>query len=255
LKIIETNAELDPKYLYYYLQVTPVVSDGYKRHFGKLKNTKIPLPPLEIQKQIVEELDGYQKIIDGAKQVAESWKPRINTDPTWKAEKLESLINIRTGKLNANKAVDNGEYPFFTCSKEEYKINSYSFDCEALLLAGNNATADYDVKHYKGKFDAYQRTYVINIKDTSIISYQFLKSELEQKLPELKQKSIGNLTKYLTLGVIQDLTIPVPSLEIQKQLVEKIEAERKLVGGNKKLIEIYQQKIKEKLESLWKTEK
>lgn len=72
--------------------------------------------------------------------------------------KLGDLTKIRTGKLDANASSSNGEYPFFTCSKEPLCIDSYSYDCECVLVAGNG---DLNVKYYHGKFDAYQRTYII----------------------------------------------------------------------------------------------
>jgi type I restriction enzyme S subunit len=79
----------------------------------------------------------------------------------WEIKTLGEVCNISTGKLNANAAVENGQYPFFTCSREIFTIDHFAFDCEAILLAGNNAVGDFNVKHYKGKFNAYQRTYVI----------------------------------------------------------------------------------------------
>lgn len=218
---------------------------------GMLQTFLIPLPPIEIQDQIMSELEGYVSIIAGAKQITQNWKPKIDIESEWEKHLLESLVNITTGKLNANAAKNDGEYPFFTCSKDVYKIDKYSFDCEALLLAGNNASADYDVKLFKGKFDAYQRTYVITIKNSEQVIYPYLKIILEQKLPELKSKSVGNLTKYLTLGVIQNLEISLPQLVTQKQIVEKIEAERSLVESAKKLIDIYDQKTKEAIAKLW----
>ena len=74
----------------------------------------------------------------------------------------------------ANASSQNGQYPFFTCSKEAYQIDYYAFDCEALLLAGNNATANYDVKYYNGKFNAYQRTYVLTAKENCNLDYIYL---------------------------------------------------------------------------------
>lgn len=72
--------------------------------------------------------------------------------------RLGSLVNIKTGKLDANKNVPEGKYPFFTCSIEPLQIDTYSYDCECVLVAGNG---DLNVKYYHGKFDAYQRTYII----------------------------------------------------------------------------------------------
>lgn len=72
--------------------------------------------------------------------------------------RLGDLVNVRTGKLDSNASCDNGKYPFFTCSKEVLSINDYAFDCECVLLAGNG---ELNTKYYNGKFNAYQRTYVI----------------------------------------------------------------------------------------------
>ena len=93
---------------------------------------------------------------------------------SWEVVKLENVCTFTTGKLNSEQATADGQYPFFTCSRETFRIDSYSFDQEAILLAGNNARGIYSVKHYKGRFDAYQRTYVITIEDTKRLSYQYL---------------------------------------------------------------------------------
>jgi type I restriction enzyme M protein len=212
---------------------------------------KFPLPPLEVQQKIVTQLDSYQKIIDGAKQVVDNYKPEIKIDPNWDFMELGNIVNFNTGKLNSNASIADGKYPFFTCSKEPYKINSFSFDCEALMLSGNNASGDYDVKYYKGKFDAYQRTYVITIKNLNLLDYQFLKHQLNSKLIEMKNKSLGGLTKYLTLTTLNAIKIPLPPLDIQKQIVTRIEEEQQIVDANKKLIELYQGKIKEKIDEVW----
>jgi type I restriction enzyme M protein len=210
----------------------------------------LPLPSLEVQREIVTEIEAYQKLIDGARQVVESWKPRIEIDPEWPLNLLKELADIKTGKIDVNQAEENGMYPFFTCAKEPYRINEFAFDCEALLLAGNNATADYDVKYYKGKFNAYQRTYIITIPN-DLISYPYLQIIMESKLGHLKRNSIGSQTKYLTLGVIQSVQIPLPPLKVQQEIVAKIEAERKIVDGCRELIKTYEDKIKQVIDKVW----
>ena len=80
--------------------------------------------------------------------------------------KLGDLTKIKTGKLDANASSEDGQYPFFTCSREPLKISNYSYDCECVLVAGNG---DLNVKYYNGKFDAYQRTYII--EDNSCLLY------------------------------------------------------------------------------------
>ena len=76
---------------------------------------------------------------------------------------LKQLTVIRTGKLDSNAAVSNGMYPFFTCDPTTLRINTWAYDTEAVLLAGNNASGNYTAKYYKGQFNAYQRTYIIEL--------------------------------------------------------------------------------------------
>jgi restriction endonuclease S subunit len=154
-------------------------------------------------------------------------------------------------KIDINRAVENGQYPFFTRAKEPYYIDEYAYDYEALLLAGNNATADYDVKYFNGKFNAYQRTYIITITKSEKILYPYLKIIMESKLGHLKRNSIGSQTKYVTIGVIQNIEIPLPTIEIQKHFVSRIEKQQELVNSNKQLIELFELKIKARIAKVW----
>ena len=122
--------------------------------------------------------------------------------------KWNDVFNTTTGKLDSNAAVDGGAYPFFTCSKEVLRIDDYAFEEEALLLAGNNAAGKYDVKYYSGKFNAYQRTYVLTLKENW--SYRLFQYQLEDKLAYLQQQSLGGLTKYLTLKILGELEFIIP---------------------------------------------
>lgn len=134
--------------------------------------------------------------------------------------RLEHLVHFRTGKLNSNAAVDDGQYPFFTCSPETLRIDNYAFDCEALLLAGNNAEGVFALKYYKGKFNAYQRTYVITVRDTEKLSYGYLFYNLRTQLKELQNISHGSATKFLTLTLLNDIEIPLSPLSEQKAIAE-----------------------------------
>ncbi len=146
--------------------------------------------------------------------------------------KWNDIFYTCTGKLDSNAMVEGGQYPFFTCSKDCLFINTYAFDQEALLLAGNNAAGKYDVKYYNGKFNAYQRTYVLTLKQNW--SYIFLKHQLENKLTYLQQRSLGGLTKYLTIKILGELTFIVPPLPLQQQFaafVEKVDKSKFIVGN------------------------
>ncbi|MEK6739237.1 MAG: restriction endonuclease subunit S, partial [Planctomycetota bacterium] len=132
------------------------------------------------------------------------------------------------------------KYPFFTCAREIYAIDKYAFDCEAILLAGNNAVGDFNVKHYKGKFNAYQRTYVITVNDENRVLYRFLYFQMLRSLKEFKQKSVGVGTKFLKLGMIKEMRIALPSIKEQASIVTKLDA---ISSETKKLETIYQQKL------------
>jgi restriction endonuclease S subunit len=210
-----------------------------------------------VQREIVAEIEGYQKVIDGARAVLDNYRPHIPIHPDWPTICLGDVCDIKTGKLNSNAAVAGGAYPFFTCSKDVFQIDQYAFDCEAILLSGNNASGDFDVKHYRGKFNAYQRTYIITVKAEFLdrMTYGILKYILNANLLDLKQKSIGGLTRYLTLGMITSIKLPLPPLATQQAIVAEIEAEQALVAANRELIARMETKIKAKLAEVWGEEK
>jgi type I restriction enzyme S subunit len=136
----------------------------------------------------------------------------------WQIYSLENVAEFKTGKLNSNAATENGKYPFFTCSPETLKINEYAFNCEALLLAGNNAEGNFALKYYNGKFNAYQRTYVITVHNPSTITYKFLFYNLKTQLKELQNISAGSATKFLTMSIINEIELNLPPLEEQKAI-------------------------------------
>lgn len=154
--------------------------------------------------------------------------------------KLKDLINIRTGKLDANASSENGKYPFFTCSKETLKINTYSYDCECVLLAGNG---DLNVKYYNGKFDAYQRTYILECKN-DIISTKYLYYFMKKYLKILRNQSIGGVIKYIKLANISEAIIPIYSKEEQEKIVNNIGKVEEVLNIKNKQIEELQNFIK-----------
>lgn len=131
--------------------------------------------------------------------------------------KLGEFVNIKTGKLDANASSPDGLYPFFTCSKEPLKISSYSYDYKCVLVAGNG---DLNVKYYEGKFDAYQRTYIIQSKDESILDTRYLYWFLYKYVEKLRELSIGGVIKYIKINNLTDPIILLPSVEDQKRIVK-----------------------------------
>ena len=221
----------DKRFLYYYLSSNPTYQKFKMMAVGGVVNNlnsemvrgvDVPIPGKDEQVKIADVLDKISRIIAYKK------KELVKSDDLIKARFVEMFNNkgypilrwnevfdTTTGKLDSNAMVEDGEYPFFTCAKEVFRIDKYAFDQEALLLAGNNAAGKYDVKYYNGKFNAYQRTYVLGLKEKW--SYRLFQYQLEDKLLYLQQQSLGGLTKYLTLKILGNLTFIVPPINEQNE--------------------------------------
>ena len=241
--VLKPMANVDVDYLCYSLMFydTEELVNGATRQKltqAAMRKMLIPQRPITEQKKIVSELSKIQSIISVRQQQLQKLDELVKArfvemfgDPELNPRGLpvlpwNAVFLTTTGKLDSNAMVENGRYPFFTCAKESYKIDSYAFDCEALLLAGNNAAGIYDVKHYKGKFNAYQRTYVLRLMNEKW-SYILFKRQLEDKLQYLQSQSKGTNTRYLTLGILNELRFVVPPVAEQEQFAAFVEQTNK----------------------------
>lgn len=159
----------------------------------------------------------------------------------WQTRKLGELVVFKTGKLDSNAAVPDGDYPFFTCSQETLRTNTYSFDTECVLLAGNNANGIYPLKYFNGKFDAYQRTYIVKPKNTEELTTKFLYYSLRPKLSELRSFSTGAATKFLTLTILNETEIQVPPLPLQRRIAGILSAYDELIENSQRRIRILEE--------------
>lgn len=157
-----------------------------------------------------------------------------------KYRKLKTLAKYPTGKLNSNAAVEDGEYPFFTCAHDIYRIDQYSYDGEYVLLGGNNASGDFPIFYYNGKFDAYQRTYLIQPlfenTDTKYLYYS-----IGLKLHQMKANASGTATKFLTQPILNNINIEYRDIEEQKRIVDILSAYDNLIENNNKRIRLLEQ--------------
>ncbi len=154
----------------------------------------------------------------------------------WYVKRLGDLVSVRTGKLDANASSPDGIYPFFTCSKEPLKIDTFSYDCECVLVAGNG---DLNVKYYQGKFDAYQRTYIIESKDKAVLLIRYLYYFLDTYLEKLREQSIGGVIKYIKLENLTEAKIPLPPLATQQRIAAILDAADALRRKDQELLRKY----------------
>lgn len=163
----------------------------------------------------------------------------------WQTQKAKDLVSIKTGKLDSNASVEGGKYPFFTCAQATYKIDKYAFDTECVLLAGNNAAGIFPLKYFRGKFNAYQRTYVIEPIDDRILDVRFLYFSLKPFLKNFERSATGATTKFLTLKILHALDIPVPPLSQQKKIAAMLAAYDDLIENNTRRIALLEQMAEE----------
>ncbi|GAA7052575.1 hypothetical protein AOH534_04620 [Helicobacter pylori] len=194
------------------------------------RNTLIPLPPLNEQIAIANVLSGLDRYLcaldalilkkEGVKKALSfellSQRKRLKGfNQAWQRVRLGDICEITTGSLDANEMVHYGKYRFYTCAKEYYFIDKYAFDTEAILISGNGAYVGY-VHYYKGKFNAYQRTYVLdNFSEHIIFVKYFLTMFLQSHIQTNRNE--GN-TPYIVMATLKDFEILLPSLNEQSAI-------------------------------------
>ena len=270
IKILRTNEELKPEFLFNYLKTNPLESDGYKRHYSKLKHIQIPLPPLSVQEEIVAEIDCYQKIIDGARQVVDNYKPTIKIDPDWEMVKLGEVCEVNEKTENPNEVYGENEFIYIDITSVENGTGVVSFDN---FVVGDEAPS-------RARRKVKNRDVLLSTVRPNLKAFGYLKNVPENAIASTgfavltaKEKVIPQFVFYLLFGDalqsqmisrmgrgsypsinqkdVNELQIPLPPLTVQQEIVTQIEAEQEMVNGNKKLIEIYEQKIKDKIGEVW----
>ncbi len=162
--------------------------------------------------------------------------------------KIGDITRIRTGKLDANASTEDGIYPFFTCSKRPLKIDKYSYDCECVLVAGNG---DLNVKYYNGKFDAYQRTYIIEDNSNGKLFMPYLYYFLEGYVNVLRLQAIGGVIKYIKLSNLTDARIELYDIKKQKAIVECLKKVNRILKNKTKQIDLLDELIKSRFVELF----
>ena len=246
---VRLKSEENPLFYYYYFKsplspVSTIVSQCAQAGIrgSDLSNLEVICPSRDIQDKIVDILSAYDDLIENnqkqiklleeaTQRLYKEWfidlrfpghenVEIIDGVPVeWEYLEFLNIAPIITGKKDANFGSENGKYLFFTCSQQPLLAESYSYDCDAVILAGNG---DFNVKLYRGKFEAYQRTYVLSPYKTEHLYLLFY--TIKNRMNYLIQGASGSTIKFLTKGMIADIKVLVPTCEILNQYNEIAES-------------------------------
>ncbi|HUU15686.1 MAG TPA: N-6 DNA methylase [Sedimentisphaerales bacterium] len=284
MAVLRTNGNVEPKYLFEILK-----SKHFKKHIEKntvganirnlkfsiINSFKIPRPPLDIQKAIVSEIDGYQKIIDGARQVINNYKPTIKIDPDWPMESIGKHFDETRLGLVKSKGEQSIEHPHpyikmdnitekgeLDLSKLVY-VRATNSELESTTLDdGDFIYNTRNAPNLVGKCTVYHgengkylfNNNILRIKFKKELNPDFANYYLNSKAGKAKIKSLVSGTTSVAAIYQKNfakITIPIPPLSVQREIVAQIKAEQEIINANKKLIEIYEQKIKDKIVEVW----
>ena len=217
-----------------------------------IKEIKIPLPPLEVQEKIVEKIEKYQKIIDGAKMVVENYKPEIEIDENWELVKLGEVCEIRRGETITKREVKEGNIPVIAGGQTPaYYHNKSNRKGKIITCSGSGAYAGF-INYFENEIFASDCSTIENIQGKTNIKflYYFLKSNQN----EIYKFQEGMGQPHVYAKQLKSFKIPLPPLEVQEKIVEKIEEEDKKVEECKSLIEIFEKRIEKEINKVWGNE-
>ena len=271
----KNSKQLLSEFLYYYLkskyqEIRNLTGENERSGLNMpiIRNLKIPLPPLSIQQQIVDKIQSYQAIINGAKQVVQNYKPQIDIDPDWEMVELGDVSEVKDGTHDSPQYFNNG-IPFLTQKnitedglsffdikyiaesdhdKFYKRSNVYYGDILISMIGANRGMScivdddrTFSIKNVglKKKSNKINQSYLLYfLKSETALNYIFLMSK-------------GGAQEFIGLSSLRKFPLPLPSLSIQQQIVNRIEQEQQLVNANKELIKIHEQKIKDEINKLW----
>ena len=267
IKILQTVDALDPSFLFRVLRARPLESSGYQRHYSKLKEHQVPLPPLDVQKEIVAEIEGYQKVIDGARAVVDNYRPHIPIDTDWPMVSLGEicdLINGRAFKPQDWENFDSGGLPIVriqNLNTPDSRFNYYTGEVrdrfiinEGQLLfswSGSRGTSFGAHIWNGGKAVLNQHIFKVGY-DKARATKLYLFHALNKAVAQVEDNLHGGVgLVHITKGNLERVQIPLPPLETQQQVVSEIEAEQALVAANRELTGHFEQKIHATLARVW----
>jgi type I restriction enzyme M protein len=274
--VIRPSAEILPEYVYRQITTRDFRTHGINQMTGTgglqrvtinyLLSYSFPLPPIEIQREIMAEIEGYQKIIDGARQVVESWKPQIDIDPKWIMETIGNLCDLYNGKAfkpSDWEKVESGGLPIIRIQnlnndKAEYNYFTGKIDNQVIVNNGDllfswsgSRGTSFGPYIWKGQ-KAILNQHIFKVVHKDCVLKEFYYFMLKNAVTEVEENLHGGVgLVHITKGNLERIKIPLPPINIQKQIISKIEAESKVVNGCRDFIKIHEEKIKQVINKLW----
>lgn len=267
---------ISKEYLFYCLKfsdLSSTISGSAQPQITRasLSSFKIPLPPLSVQEEIVAELDSYQKIIDGAKQVVDNWKPRIDIDPEWDNLELGDVCSFQYG-YTANSS-EKGDIRYIRIT--DINENGTLSDSSMVFIENRDDLSDYIVNRgdvlvarigasygkallYELDIPAVFASYLIRLKfDNSKIlnTYYWIYTLTKEYTEQKRQHVTGGAQPQFNANTMKSLKIALPDLSTQQAIIDRIKNEMKLVEANRQLIALYEQKIKDRINKIWNARK
>lgn len=210
-------------------KITTVLS----KYDSRLNSIKKLLEKIEIRNNYYAD-----KLLSGELSIDEDGQ-LLKSNNLYDYKNLGELCDIKTGRKDANAGSEEGLYSFFTCSQETKKINEYSFDCEAILIAGNGIPGV--CKYINGKFDAYQRVYVLNnFKENVSYIYKYMNSKFKKQIDNETQ---GAVIQYIKIDNIKDFKIAIPDEKTQNNIIKFLDNLENEKSKVEKLLELEEKRF------------
>lgn len=230
------------KFLYHFLKMKQNEIYNKKKgagiphiHISDLENMNIPIPPIEVQEEIVKILDKFVKLeaeleaeLEARKNQYEFWCGKLFDYTEFK--KLSELAEICTGSSNTNQALKEGIYPFYTRSQEVYHLNEYQYDDESIITAGDGAGVGKAIHYVNGKYALHQRAYRL-CPNKKLLLPKYLYFYMKKSFYKyIMGTAVNSSVTSIRRKMLDDYPIPVPSIEEQQRIVNILDKFDRLVN-------------------------
>lgn len=269
IKILKFKETMLPKYAYYAIKGADFKSQGYKRHYSELKQMKLPVPPIEVQRRLISQLDEFAAVTSGIQTAIDNWNPIIRIDAEWPRVTIGSVAKLSTGGTPSTSRKDfyGGEIKWLV-SGDIHQGEIY--DCEGriteLAIKESNAQilpVDSVLMALNGQGKTRGTVALLRVPatcnqslvaiypDKSKLLPEFLYWQLKGSYREIRSINGEDQRAGLNMPIIRSIEIAVPPIEIQQELVDSFEREKEMISGLRELQSLYVQKTNEFTQGIW----